>query len=195
MDFNILHQCFQNESVNNSIFKEFLHKWLPNKVKYLAREVAVEMNTKLRNDDFEELTGQLIILIFDKIEKIEPGIPFRSWVCKAIKLQTRNFIRRKKPILVDTTDNSNPIVLQMEKEQKNSALSEMQLEKLYDSIQKLPHNLYKVFILKYYECYSSQEIAEIIGCTINQVDQRNFRTRKLLKSALSEYFPELLQTK
>ncbi|MDC3416673.1 helix-turn-helix domain-containing protein [Aquibacillus salsiterrae] len=109
MDFVTLHQCFKEESVDDPIIIEFLHNWLPKKVKYLANEVAVEMNTKLRNDDFEAITGKLIILIVEKIEEVEPGVPFRSWICQSTKWVTKNFIRKKKAILIDTSENNNSI--------------------------------------------------------------------------------------
>lgn len=190
MDFVTLHQCFKEESVDDPILIEFLHSWLPLKVKYLANEVATKMNTKMKNDDFEEITEQLIFVILEKINEIEPGIPFRSWVCQAIKFLTQNFIRKKKAILVDTSETNNVISLQLEKGKKESPFTEIQLEALYKAIQSLPRNQYTTFILKYYEGYSSQEIANMIGCTVSQVDQRNLRARKNLQSMLNKYFPE-----
>lgn len=190
MDFVTLHQCFKEESVDDPMLIEFLHNWLPIKVKYLANEVAIKMNTKLKNDDFEEITEQLIFLILDKINEIEPGVSFRSWICQAIKFRTRNFIRKKKAILVDTSENNNLIGRHVEKEKPTSPLTDSQLEALYKAIQLLPRKQYTTFIMKYYEGYSSQEIARLIGCTVSQVDQRNLRARKNLQSMLSKYFPE-----
>jgi RNA polymerase sigma-70 factor, ECF subfamily len=192
MDFITLHQCFREESVDDPILIEFLHGWLPNKVKYLANEVAISMNTKLKNDDYEELTGQLICIVYEKIEKIDPGISFRSWICKAIKFLTQNFIRKKKAILVDTSESNNLISLQQEKGIKDSPFTETQLENLYSAIQALPRKQYTTFILKYYEGYSSQEIAALVGCTVSQVDQRNLRARKKLQSLLKDFFSEFM---
>lgn len=195
MDFVTLHQCFREESVDDPILIEFLHNWLPKKVKYLANEVAVEMNSKLRNDDFEEITGKLVMVVFEKIQQIEPGIPFRSWICQAVKLLTRNFIRKKKAILVDTSENNNQISLQLEKVRRDSSLSETQLEKLYAAVQGLPRNQYQAFVLKYIEGYSSKEVAEKLGCTVSQVDQRNYKARQKLQNLLSKYFPEYREIK
>ncbi|WP_047982119.1 RNA polymerase sigma factor [Ornithinibacillus contaminans] len=193
MDFNDLYHCFKKESFNDPILKSFLHHWLPKKVRYLANETAATMGTKLRNDDYEEITGQLILLVFEKIDKIEPGIPFRSWICQAIKFLAKNFIRKKKEALVDTTENNNPIFIEKDKEyinSKNSSLTDRQQEKLYDAIQSLPSNSYRAFILKYDEGYSSKEIANLLGWTVSQVDQRNHKTKKKLQAVLNKYFPD-----
>jgi RNA polymerase sigma factor (sigma-70 family) len=190
MDFEALHNCFSGKLDDEHIFKDFLHTWLPGKVKYLAGQEAQSMGAKLRNSEYEEITGMLIELIFDRIHHINPGISFRSWICKAIKFQTRNYIRKKKEIIVDTSEDDNKVALQLEKKHNESPFSELQQQKYYDAKESLPRNQYITFILKYEEGYSSQEIADMIGCSVSQVDQRNFKARQNLQKKLKAYFPD-----
>jgi RNA polymerase sigma factor (sigma-70 family) len=189
LDFEILHNCFLGESNDERILKDFLHKWLPVKVKYLAGQEAQLKHTKLRNSEYEEITGKLIELIFERIQFINPGKPFRSWICKAIILQTRNYIRKKKEMIIDTSEENNMVVIQLEKKHNSSPFSDIQQQKFEEAKQALPRNQYLTFVLKYQEGYSSQEIADMIGCSVSQVDQRNFKARQVLQKKLKAYFP------
>lgn len=175
-DFDYLHQCLLQQCFDDPIVKEFIYKWLPKKVKYLASQEAVKMNSRLNNDDFQDIAQHVAILMYNKLETINPGIPFRSWMCKAIQLATKNFIRKKnKEDSVDTTECNNLIEKQIEKARPFIPFNDVLNQKLHESIQRLPENLYIPFVLKYVEGYSSKEIAEKMGITVSQVDQRNYR--------------------
>ena len=191
MDFDILYLCFK-ENRDDPVLKEFLHNWLPKKVSYLANEVA---NGRLRNSDFEEIKGKLIELIFEKIDRIEPGQSFRSWICKAIKFLTKNYIRKKKAELIDISEEDNKISTQLEKGKIESPFSDEQIDKLYSGIESLPPKQYQSFYLKYVRGLSSQEVADKLGWTVQQVDQSNFRARRNLKKMLGEHFPDYVKVR
>ncbi|OLN21331.1 hypothetical protein BTO30_15585 [Domibacillus antri] len=190
-DFHSLHHCLKNQSVDEPIINEFLYVWLPNKVRYLANQEAIVMGEKLTNNDFEEIVQMVFLLIIEKIDQIVPGIPFRSWICRAIQLGTKNYVRKKrKEVSVDHTEDQNKIAVQIEKDRRPDTVSEIQKQKLYESVCSLPYQQYAPFVMKYIEGYSSREIALKLGITVEKVDQRNYRTRKKLEEKLTRYFPQ-----
>lgn len=190
-DFEVLHRCLQQQTFEVPLMKEFVYDWLPKKVKYLSTQEAVKMNTKLNNDDFQDIAQRLFEILYEKIESIEPGVQLRSWICKAIIHTTRNYIRKKrKNTSVDTTESNNIIETNLEKNRIKPIISEYQSQKLYDYIQQLPENLYYPFVLKYIEGRSSKDIADMLGITVSQVDQRNHRAKQKLGNKLIKFFPQ-----
>lgn len=188
MDFERLHQCFSHHLFDDPIVEEFLYKWLSRKVAYLARQEATLFDSKLYNADFEEIKSELIMLILKKIKLINPGRPFRSWTCQAIRYLARNMIRKKKPELVDPTEERS--VLMDKPDAKGSPFNTLQLEKLEEVLQTLKPEWYAAVILRYYYGLSVQETAKRLSCKPSQIEQRCFKAKEKLKERLSKYFPE-----
>ena len=111
------------------------------------------------------------------------GNNFSGWLFTIARNTCINIIRRKKHHV-----NFDEVNFQNDLNQPRDLLLK---EIIDDAISKLPLKLREAIILREYEDYTYNEIAEILGVDLSLAKVRVFRARKLLKEMLKPIVKEL----
>jgi RNA polymerase sigma-70 factor, ECF subfamily len=107
------------------------------------------------------------------IEKFEPRAKFSTWLIKISTNVYRDYLRKSKPMeLIEETleDRAQDV--------EDIAISNYQYKEIMNIIMKLSPEKRSVFILKHYQGYKYEEIAEILGCPVGTVRSRLHNTVK-----------------
>lgn len=115
------------------------------------------------------------------------GDNFTSWLYTIARHTCYNVIRSKKEFeAFDDIMHSS-----RETKQSDSALKDI----LQESINKLPETYKEAFVLREYEEFSYQEIAEAIGIEVSLAKVRVHRARTLLRKLLQPVFKEINESR
>jgi RNA polymerase sigma factor (sigma-70 family) len=188
IDFDDLLESIRQQRYENESMKHFRTMWLPRAVLRIAKQEADRIGRRLKFGDYEEIADRAFEIVLRKSPRDKEGEAYRAWICQTIAYVSKNKLRRKYPIPIDMT--MVEALLNKMKGDVRSGLNEVQLEKIEEAVQRLPHNQRKAIILRYWRGYSSKETAVHLNCSGNQVDQWVYRARKTLAETLASYFPQ-----
>jgi len=158
----------------------------------VARHQKTAYNLALRflgePDDAEDIVQEVFIRIYKAAGTYSPDAKFTTWLYTIIKNLCFNVLRqRKQAAIVSMEDESLPEIPSSGEDQL-SRISRMQIrEKVVKAVRGLPPNMRMAVILSKYHGMQYDEIAGIMGCSVNAVKLRIFRAKSLLAEELSEF--------
>lgn len=146
-------------------------------------------------EDVEDLAQETFLRMLTAIDRYQFRASFRSWLFRIAINLCRDQIRRKRvrsiishyqsaegePVLKDQSQNPLGIV-----EQRDQA------DFLMKAINRLPHTLRIVLVLRDIQEMSYDEIASTLSWRMGTVKSRLFRARKELAKTLHPHLEELL---
>ncbi len=153
-------------------------------LKYHREIYFLTLRMSKKNEDAEELTQQIFIKAFEKLDTFRGESGFKTWLYQVAINQCRSFFRSKKDTceLTEAADNisaheENPSEKALKNEASSAAL---------EAVSDLPEKQKSAVILRIYHEMSYEEIGKIIGCS-EQTAKVNFHygienLRKKLKS-------------
>ncbi|TMV46614.1 sigma-70 family RNA polymerase sigma factor [Paenibacillus mesophilus] len=188
IDFDDLLESIRQQRFDNESMKHFRTMWLPRAVLRIARQEEGRIGRRLKFGDYEDITHRVFEIVLRKTPPDKEGDAYRAWICQTIAYVSKNKLRRENPIPIDMTMVET--LLNKVKGDARSGLSDVQLEKIEEAVNRLPHNQRKAIILRYWRGYSSKETAVHLNCSGNQVDQWVYRARQTLAETLAAYFPQ-----
>lgn len=144
-----------------------------------------------RNEDLAaELTQETFLRVFRFIKRYDPKKKFSTWIysiAKNICIDEQRKIKRGRAVSLETlppgTITGDTEALHL----KDPAYIAMRLEDkmlLEESVALLPEKYRAAIILCYFQELSYQEIADILGLSLNLVKVRIFRAKKKLLEIL-----------
>ncbi len=148
-------------------------------------------------DKAKSLSQEAFIHLWLNREKIDTinGIPaflytFAKSGCLNYIRHEKNVLKYKEKYLQETEGRLNQEIL----ESTNfNQLEFTELQKIIqDTIQELPDQCRKVFLLRRIEGKKNREIADELGITVKAVEANMTRALKLLRKNLSAYLPAIL---
>src|SRR4029450_2336424 len=144
------------------------------------------------NSDVADIAQQLLIRVWKSARRYVPRAKFTTWLLKITRNLVFNELRRSKrhalvPLQTDPGGEEFPL-----KDEKNPppdvSLLEAELQQaIEDAIMQLPESQRMALILRRYEQFSYEEIAEILDLSVPAVKSVLFRARTELRSRLSRY--------
>lgn len=141
------------------------------------------------HDSADDLAQETFVKAYFMLNSFHDGKPFYPWLRKIAINLTLNHMRRKRREVMLSNHNlkrsgiSNPFI-----EEKNSLYYENSIKKrIEEEILSLPLDQKAVFVLRYYEELSYEEISKVLKIPIGTVMSRLNRAREKLKSALLPY--------
>ncbi len=147
------------------------------------------------NSDVEDIAQQVFIRVWKSAARYVPRAKFTTWLLKITRNLVFNELRRSKrrahaPIQSETTAEELPL-----KNKSNPAPDEALLEmELQEAIEKaigeLPETQRMAVVLRRYEEFSYEKIAEILDLSVPAVKSLLFRARTELRVRLASYLKD-----
>ena len=144
------------------------------------------------NSDVEDIAQQVFIRVWKSASRYVPRAKFTTWLLKITRNLVFNELRRSKrhahvPLQVEPGAEELPL-----KDEKNpppdSSLLEVELQRAIEkAIMKLPDTQRMALILRRYEEFSYEEIAEVLDLSVPAIKSLLFRGRTELRARLSKY--------
>jgi len=128
----------------------------------------------------DDLAQETFIRAFKAIDRFDLRYPFSPWIYRIAINLTINYVKKRKLKMVDTevdlkTSGKNPV---------NTLEKDETRKKVHQAIASLPLKLRQVLVLRVYEDWSYNRIAEVLELPIGTVMSRLSRAREALKEKL-----------
>ena len=145
--------------------------------------------------DAEDLSQEIFCKLFQNLHRFDPSLPLQNWLMRIASNHTLNWLehrrRRTLPFEADS-DLETRAGLRFTDPSPSPAERAEGIETgtlIVAALQRLPHNYRLVFVLKYMDDYTSEEVAEIVDAPRNTVKTWIFRAREALRAELEHVFP------
>jgi RNA polymerase sigma-70 factor (ECF subfamily) len=168
--------------------------------RYQKKIYALSFNLCRNQMDAQDVTQEVLLTLFRKIDTFQGKSAFSSWVYRITLNATYMKLRSKKKdpsvSIDDLMPSMNGAGYQQEKITDWSENTESLLftnetrEIIQKAVDLLPEKEKVVFILRDVEGLSTEKVSEILDLTVPAVKSRLHRARLFLRKKLSNYFEE-----
>lgn len=128
-------------------------------------------------DDALDLTQEVFIKAFERLEGFRGDARFRTWIYRVAVNHCLNFIKRNSPQLVEISENSARVGATAD----SAVLQNERRAIVRDLIETLPPKQKVIFRLRVEENLSYEEIAAIVGRSVSTVKSSVFFAMTKLK--------------
>jgi RNA polymerase sigma-70 factor (ECF subfamily) len=139
----------------------------------------------------EDITQEVFLRVFRAAQTYRPKAKFSTWLYTITKNLCFNELRKKRSVTVFSIEDEMLPELPSMDESTVSKLEEEEVKKrVLDAVRELPANLRIAVLLLKYHGLSYEEVAEILGCTVNAVKLRVHRAKKFLTRSIGHVSQE-----
>ena len=139
----------------------------------------------------EDITQEVFLRVFRAAQTYSPKAKFSTWLYTITKNLCFNELRKKRSVTVFSIEDEMLPELPSMDESTVSKLEEEEVKKrVLDAVRELPANLRIAVLLLKYHGLSYEEVAEILGCTVNAVKLRVHRAKKFLTKSIGHVSQE-----
>ncbi len=128
-----------------------------------------------RVPEAEEITQDVFLIVWRKIEKFESRSSLKSWLYRIAVREAWGYLRKKQSVVWTNEDYSAALPAREE------PLLKLELE---EAITQLPLGARMVFVLHDVEGYKHEEIGDLLGIAVGTSKAQLRRARNLLKEVL-----------
>ncbi len=129
-------------------------------------------------EDAKDISQETFIKIFHSIYAFRFEASFSTWLYRIVVNLCKNYLRKKKPYLLENPEKLEDIPSSLNFEEK------IEIGEIKEAINRLKEPYRLCLILKEIEGFSYKEIAKILDCPIGTVMSRLNMGRKLIKERL-----------
>lgn len=147
--------------------------------RYMQRAYYIALGFVRNSQDAMDISQESFIKAFRKIKRFDPEKSFFPWFYKLLKNLCLDHIKRRSRVQEIPLDEAR--ILNEEREDR-----EMK-EILWRGIETLSFEQKEVIILRYFQQFSYQEIAEITAKPVGTVMSSLFYAKKRLKEAIKKF--------
>ena len=147
--------------------------------RYMRTAYFIALGFVHNQQDALDISQDAFIRAFRKIKKFDPQKPFFPWFYRLMKNLCLDHIKRRQRL------NEIPLaearVFKVEKQDKEIK------EIIWKGIEELPVEQREIIILRYFQQYSYQEIAEITNKPVGTIMSSLFYAKKKLKAIVGKF--------
>jgi RNA polymerase sigma-70 factor (ECF subfamily) len=142
--------------------------------------------------DAEDIAQQVFVRVWKNVNRYEPRAKFTTWLLKITRNLVFNELRRRSrhpavPLQAQTDEEERPLKDE-HAVSPDATLLEHELQEAVDAaIARLPETQRMAVILRRYEEFSYEEIAEALDQSVSAVKSLLFRARTELRENLKHY--------
>jgi RNA polymerase sigma-70 factor (ECF subfamily) len=138
----------------------------------------------------EDATQEIFIRVFKAAGSYTPDAKFTTWLYTIVRNFCFNLLRsRKQAVIVSVEEESLPELPAVHVDPVDRISREQVREKVIHAVSRLPENMRMAVILSKYHGLQYDEIAGIMGCTVNAIKLRIHRAKAILAEELSGLKP------
>lgn len=146
-------------------------RWEKRVFNYLLRLVG-------NRDDAFDLTQDTFLKAYQKLSSLEDPGRFAPWLFRIAHNEAYSLLRRPKPVEADAAD--------FEPAPKIGAMLPFEVALAVNTaMQRLSEEQREAVVLKVYQGFKFEEMAEVLGCPISTIKSRLYTALDLLKEALA----------
>ncbi len=167
-------------------------------IKYQRQVVNIAMLMVGDREAAEDLAQEVFIKVYNKLSLYTPETSFFSWLYRMTVNSCIDEIRRRKAhkylslnFLTEDTgehESSEPTYKLPSTEIQDDEIKEI----MRKALQMISNEHREVLILREYENYGYNEIAEALNISVQAVKSRIFRARAELRSVILKYYKDVL---
>ncbi len=167
--------------------------------KLIERHQSLVVGTVARmlgsNSDVEDIAQQVFIRVWKSASRYVPRAKFTTWLLKITRNLVFNELRRAKRRAhapLQTEPNVEEMQLKDEgNPSPDASLLELELQEAIEkAIGELPETQRMALVLRRYEEFSYEQIADVLNLSVPAVKSVLFRARTELRVRLSSYLKE-----
>ena len=173
------------------------HKAFEILVRRYQRQVANLVYVTMGNrDDVDDIAQEVFIRVYRSLPKFKFDASFFSWLYRITMNLCIDEIRKRKIRRVLSLDYLTEDTLEKNRKDKENAtasdsiLKEERQHVVQSALQRLTREHREVLVLREYQDFSYDEIAETLGLKLEAVKSRIFRARREMRNLLNDYFKE-----
>lgn len=156
----------------------------------VSRHQRATFNLALRflndSDEAEDLAQEVFIRVYKAAETYSPDAKFTTWLYTIVRNLCFNALRQRKHAVMISMDDEIMPELPAKPDDPISRISRRELRaKVVMAVGALPTNMKMAVILSKYHGMQYEEIASIMGCSVNAVKLRIHRAKAILAEELS----------
>lgn len=141
------------------------------------------------HDAADDMAQETFINAYSSIKSFKVGYSFYTWLYRICVNLSINYLKRQKFVISESQFEEEVSPLEKETESEdplNLLVQKEQERKIEQAIDSLPPKYKTVFVLKVYEDFSYEEIAQTLKISLGTVMSRLFRARKRLQELLKD---------
>jgi RNA polymerase sigma factor (sigma-70 family) len=141
-------------------------------------------------DDSEEIAQQVFISIWKNLSDLKNSASFLPWVRQSARYAALNFLRDNKAnarLDSDAADNFFAQLIAADNHPDADIIEQNQQLFLYSVIDKLAPDEREIVLLYYREEQSTENVAQLLGISKDNVRQKLSRARRVLKGKLLKH--------
>ncbi|MDH4231799.1 MAG: sigma-70 family RNA polymerase sigma factor [Nitrospirota bacterium] len=161
----------------------------------LARHQRSVYNLACRflNDEAEaeDITQETFIRVFRAAGTYTPEAKFSTWLYTIVKNLCFNSLRKRRSVTIVSTEEETLPEIPAENHDPSEIIDGKRLRfKVLNAVSALPENMRIAVILHKFHDLQYDEIAKILGCSVNAVKLRVHRAKALLANSLGDLHPK-----
>lgn len=142
-------------------------------------------------EDAEEVVQEVFFKLWTNKENLEITSSLQSYLFRAVRNSCLNVIKHVN-IREDYKVHNERVIQMEERSQEDQVIISELEEKIRKSIDELPMERRKIFIMSRYDGLKYKEIAEKLGISIKTVENQMGSALKYLRTELADYLPWIL---
>lgn len=131
----------------------------------------------------QDISQETFLTVYQKLHMFSGRSAFSTWVCQIALNKARDLLRSSgtNTLCDDLADHAD-FLPAADSGQPDHQMEQDQLQgRIQKILNRMPANYREVLILKHLEEHSNEEIASMLGDTVENVKVRTFRARQMFK--------------
>jgi RNA polymerase sigma-70 factor (ECF subfamily) len=162
-------------------------------LEYLEGLYSYAMVLTRNHAEAEDLVQETYVRAIQAMGRLREGSNIKGWLFTILRNIWFNQLRKMRngPRMVelDLGDSNANSIAEPSKNVHDLYVSEMEAERVRAAIQELSVEFREIILLREYEDFSYQQIANVLDCPVGTVMSRLARARAKLRSSLSARLP------
>lgn len=157
--------------------------------KYQKKVYFLALRMTKNHDVADELAQESFVKAYMSLSGFQKGKNFYTWLHRITVNLVLNYLKHASfTVSLDSPDGRTYLEnIPSSPDQLSNLVNQEQMKVFQRALDELPAVQKVVFILKTYEGFSYEKIAEVMDCSAGTVMSRLFRARNKLRKALKDY--------
>ncbi len=139
-------------------------------------------------DEAEDIFQEVMLRVFQNIEKYNPLYPFSTWIYTIARNQSLNYLNKRKLPTEAGDTREKAFFPEAGDDSPEDKTIHRELHQTIDrALEGLSKENRQIAFLRFYEGMKHRDIARTLGIPTGTVKSRLFATRAILKEALEAY--------